>query len=84
VIAEYGVSVPEGALPVMSVGSAEEAKLLLTLACQTNLRGEFVASELAVEQTLDNLYAFGLRLQRAHDKGIAGTPQCTCEKETQS
>lgn len=60
-----------------SVDTEEEARNLLVLACPTNVNGEFVAPELAEEQTLDNLNAFSERLHRAHqllkDKGF-----CTC------
>lgn len=58
----YGVSVPEGSLPVFSVDTEEEARLLLATACETNLAGEYVARELATEQTIDNLFAFSDRL----------------------
>ena len=40
-----------------------KAVALLTRACPTNIRGEFVAPELVEEQTLENLYAFGDRLR---------------------
>lgn len=60
----YGRTVPfdEGFLPVFSVNTEEDAKKLLTVACGTNEQGEFIARELAHEQTLENLYAFGDRL----------------------
>lgn len=47
-----------------SVQTEAEAKHLLTLACSTNLDGEYVAEELAGpgKQTLENLNAFGRRL----------------------
>jgi hypothetical protein len=64
----YGVSVPKGSLPVFSVDSEDEAHRLLTLACGTNFRGEFVADELAREQTIDNLLAFGDRLKRVYEE----------------
>ena len=68
--------VPDGTLPVYSVGSMQEAELLLTMACQTNLDGEFVARELAQEQTLANLQAFSDRLHRVHAKLSADTCDC--------
>jgi hypothetical protein len=65
----YGRSVPisEGFLPVFSVDTEEEAQRLLTLTCPVNMAGEFVAPELAREQTLENLEAFSDRLQRGWD-----------------
>jgi len=67
----FGRTVPEGHLPVYSVDTEEEARRILVLACQTNTDGEFVAKELAEEQTLQNLYAFGDRLKDVHDKLLA-------------
>ena len=52
----------DGFLPVYSVDTEEEARSLLTLACATNLDGEFIARELVQEQSLANLMAFGDRL----------------------
>lgn len=49
---------------MFSVNTEEEAKSLLTLACPTNSAGEFVARELTQEQTLENLYAFGDKLEK--------------------
>ena len=62
----FGPECPSGFLPVYSVDTEDEAKRLLTLACPTNNAGEFVAPELATEQTLDNRFAFGERLARVH------------------
>jgi hypothetical protein len=56
------VTVPKGSLPVFSVETEEQAERLLTIACPTNLRGEYIAEELAEHQTLDNLAAFSDRL----------------------
>jgi hypothetical protein len=78
VVVEYGVTVPEGHLPVYSVGSAAEARWLLTLACGTNASGEFIAAELAREQTLPNLVAFSDRLASVHDQYVKGTARCDC------
>lgn len=55
---------PDGKLPVFSVDTKEQARSLLVAACSTNAKGEFIASELATEQTLDNLYAFSDRLAK--------------------
>ncbi len=65
-IVGYGTVVPNGYLPVYSVDTEEEAKQLLTVACGTTVKGEFFARELATEQTIENLFAFGDRLARAH------------------
>jgi hypothetical protein len=54
--------VTPGFLPVFSVDTEKEARLLLTMACQTNYQGEFVAGELVNNQNLENLQAFGDRL----------------------
>ena len=50
---------------MFSVDTEEEAKKLLVVACPTNINGQYVAPELAREQTLENLYAFSDRLDRA-------------------
>jgi len=66
VIVRFGRTIPEGFLPVYSVDTEEEARQLLVMACSTNVNGEFIARELAHEQTLENLYAFGNRLATTH------------------
>lgn len=58
--------VPEGALPVFSVETEEEAKRLIVMTCPTDHAGRHYARELAVEQTLANLYAFGDRLRKGY------------------
>lgn len=63
----YGRSLPKGCLPVFSVDTEEEARRLLVLACPTNTEGQFIAPEVAAEQTLDNLALFSDRLKRAWD-----------------
>lgn len=57
---------PRGFLPIFSVDTEEEAHALLTAACPLNLAGEFVARELAHEQTLESLEAFAERLRRIY------------------
>ena len=52
--------------PVYSVDTEEEARDLLVLACALNGRGEFIAEELVMEQTLENVDAFGDRLHKAY------------------
>ena len=56
---------------MFSVNSEEEAKDLLILACGKNLNNEFIARELAHEQTLENLQTFGDRLADMHAKYVA-------------
>jgi len=65
-------------LTVYSVRTEEEARQLLTLACPINMKGEFVARELAREQTLENLAAFSIRLDEAHDM-LVKTGGCECQ-----
>jgi len=67
VIVGCGVTIPKGSLPVFSCDTIAEAESLITLTCSTNLNGEYIAPELAREQTLENLSAFSDRLQKAHD-----------------
>ena len=66
-IVRYGRTVPDGYLPVYSVDTEEEAKKLLTFACGTNINGDFIAKQLAHEQTLENLAAFSDWLAARHD-----------------
>ena len=63
---------------MFSVGSETEAKRLLTLACSTNYKGEFVARELAHKQSITNLKAFGDRLEKFH-KEIIKNKWCECD-----
>lgn len=80
----YGRTPPRGTLPVFSVGDDEEARELIVLACPTNLAGEYIAPELAREQTLPNLYAFGDRLARLHDEVLVPSGACRCRREPKS
>lgn len=73
----YGEECPPGHLPVYSVGSTEEAHTLLVLACPKNAGNQFIAPELAAEQTLANLSAFSDRLHRAHDV-LVKNGGCAC------
>jgi hypothetical protein len=70
--------VPRGFLPVFSVGTPQEAEELLTLACPRNYRGQFVARELAEEQTLENLGLFGDHLRVAHER-LKEVGRCQCK-----
>lgn len=49
---------------MFSVDTEDEAKRLLSLACDTNLKGEFIARELVEEQTFERLKSFSDRLSR--------------------
>jgi hypothetical protein len=62
----FGRTVEDGFLPVYSVDTEEEAIQLLTAACPTNVQGDYLAPELVEEQTIDNLFAFGRRLEKMH------------------
>lgn len=63
-VANYGTVVPSGSLPVYSVDTEDEAKMLLTMCCP-RLDSGWLAEELAKEQTLENLELFGERLRLA-------------------
>ena len=61
VIIGYGKradGLPEGAMPVFTVNTEEEAKSLIVLACPVNYEGEYYSRELAQELTIENLGAF--------------------------
>jgi hypothetical protein len=69
-VVRFGRTVPieDGFLPIFSVDTEEEAKALLILTCSSNMAGEYIARELAQEQTLENLYAFGDRLRAGYER----------------
>ena len=75
-----------GWLPVFSVGSEKEAESLLALCCSKNYTGDFVAFELAQQQTIENLARFGRRLAEWHDRYIVPHGRCECQdhKRTRS
>ena len=58
----YGRTCPEGFLPVYSVDTEEEARRLIAATCKMGWDGKYYAPELAEEQTLETLLAFGDRL----------------------
>lgn len=58
------MTVPEGNLPVFSVDTESEARMLIVAACPCDSEGHYYARELSDEQTLENLDAFSDRLQR--------------------
>ncbi len=47
---------------MFSVDTEEEAKMLIVMACPTDMAGNYYASELAEEQTLRNLRKFSDKL----------------------
>lgn len=61
---------PDGSLPVFSVDTEKEAEQLIILACPRNYDDQHFAPELAQEQTLENLHAFGDRLAGLYEKYI--------------
>lgn len=67
-IVTYGRRCPQGYLPAASVETEDEARALIARCCErvyvtTIAREEWMAQELHIEQTLENLYAFGARLE---------------------
>ena len=80
-IVSFGRSCPHGSLPVFSVADEKEAQDLIVLACPTNAAGQYVAEELAQEQTLENLAAFGERLEKLHDEVLVPHGLCRCRPE---
>ena len=57
--------IPDGALPVFSTDTEEEAQDLIVLTCPMGYDGNYYARELAAEQTLKNLQEFSDRLAAA-------------------
>ena len=55
---------------MFSTDTEEEAKALISLACEKNMAGDYIARELAHEQTLENLQAFSDRLNDLYTKYI--------------
>ena len=53
---------PAGSLPVFTTDTKEEAETLIAIGCPLNYNNEPIAPELAREQTIENLNAFGDRL----------------------
>lgn len=61
---------PTGRLPVFTTDTKEEAEALIALACPMNYNGDYVAPELAEDQSIDNLNAFGDRLADLYHRFI--------------
>ncbi len=81
VVVGFGRTCPEGHLPVFNVGSEAEASLLITMTCETNIMGLYVARELAEEQTIETLEKFSERIAMMHDTYLRGTDRCDCTGE---
>jgi len=79
VIVGYGKKIPNGALPVYSVGDRAEAEELVVMSCPKDYEGRHFARELAIDQTIENLYKFGEHLDLAHEV-IKKNGRCRCEK----
>lgn len=72
-IVTYGRRCPEGHLPVASTETEAEAQELIARCCEqvfiaSEGRTGYIAPELEREQTLDNLYAFGARLEAEYQR----------------
>ena len=74
----YGRTLEDGFLPVFSVGSEEEARRLLTMACPLSNDGEFLAPELVADQTIKNLDSFSQRLEELHK--MIPSEWCDCNE----
>ena len=72
VVVGYGPkgSRPPGSLPVFTTKTLEASKTLVQLACGTNLKGQYIATELAEEQNMKNLQAFSDRLNQIYEKHV--------------
>lgn len=74
----FGPKLPNGFLPVYSVGDDEEAEALITLCCPRQFDGQHYARELANEQTLENLQKFSDKLDQGHEH-LKKAGQCRCK-----
>ena len=74
----FGPKCEDGFLPVYSVADEDEAQALLTLACSTNMDGEYVAKHLVRDQTVENLELFSTYLDRAHAL-LVKSGRCGCK-----
>lgn len=61
-----------------AVADEEEARALIVLTCPTNGLGQYIAPELAQEQTLENLDRFSARLERGHQV-LRKHGHCRCD-----
>lgn len=61
----FGPKLPPGYLPVFTVDTEEQARMLITLTCPTDPEGNYYARELLQEQTVENLQKFSDKLARA-------------------
>lgn len=65
---DAGIEEGQTFLPVYSVETREEAKMLIVMTCSRGLDGEYYAPGLADKQTLERLYGFGHRLDQAYQR----------------
>lgn len=62
------MTVPKGHLPVFGCDTEEQAKALITATCSLGYQGEYIARELAEEQTIESLSVFSSRLEAVWDR----------------
>lgn len=77
---DVGQVCPQGSLPVYSVDTEREAKMLVAGTCKMNLDGDMFAPEMLDDETGEphtgrlrehHFVEFGLRLQRLHEERLA-------------
>ena len=64
---------PPGSLPVFTTNTLAASKMLVKLSCSTNLKGEYIARELAETQNMQNLKKFSDRLNQIYEKHLKTT-----------
>ena len=57
-------------MPVFTTNTLEASKMLVELSCGTNIKGDYIANELAEEQSMKNLQMFSDRLNQIYEKHI--------------
>lgn len=55
---------------MFTTNTLEASKMLVELACGTNIKGDYIANELAEEQNMENLKMFSDRLNQIYEKYI--------------
>lgn len=71
---------PDGALPVFSVDTEEEAKLLIISTCPKDYEGNYYSRELAANRTIPTLFAFGEKIAKIHDI-LVKNGSCKCKQK---
>lgn len=74
----WGTQCPRGFLPIYSVDTMEEAERLVIMACPRGDDGQLYSRELAQQQDLDTLFAFGEKLHKYHER-LKEVGQCACK-----